>query len=317
MTTHEPEEIEPEESRTPVHLTPATWSDPHLQPAARNPQVVERVIALTFFAGLVGFGAFGAAYWQNWAPWTLGATLGLGMLFVGTGMVAWGKYLMPRGPFVEDRHELASPPAEVEAFTNALVERGATPVRRRRVLGGLLGAGMGVFGIVALFPLLRSLGPLPKNQLGETDWSAGTYLVDANGNRVQQDELAIGSVLSVYPEGLENTDNGQAVDQVILIRVSDSPIVKNDMQYTPAGYVAYSKVCTHAGCPVGLYERALELLICPCHQSMFNVPDHALPIFGPAPRPLPQLPIAIDKNGYLYAVGGFDQPIGPGYWTRS
>jgi ubiquinol-cytochrome c reductase iron-sulfur subunit len=307
----------PDESRTPVHLSAATWSDPHLQPATRYPATVERIITALFFAGLVAFGAFGAAFWQNWAPWALGTSLGLGMLFVGTGMVAWGKYLMPRGPFVEDRHPLGSAPEEVEQFTNALVERGATPVRRRKVLGGMLGAGMGVFGIVAIFPLLRSLGPLPKNTLGTTDWAAGTYLVDQAGRRVQQDELAVGSTVTVFPEGQQNTDRGQAVDQTILIRLAETPIDKHGMKDTPMGYVAYSKVCTHLGCPVGLYERELELLICPCHQSMFNVPDHALPIFGPAPRPLPQLPLAIDSDGYLYAKAGYDQPIGPGYWTRA
>jgi ubiquinol-cytochrome c reductase iron-sulfur subunit len=315
VTSHEPDE-----SRTPVRLSAATWSDPHLQPAARHPVTVERSIALLFFAGLVAFGIFGAAFWQNWAPWTLGASLGFGMLFIGTGMVAWGKYLMPRGPFVEDRHPLGSPPEELEAFTNALVERGATPVRRRKFIGGLLGAGMGLFAIVAAFPLLRSLGPVPKNTLSTTDWSAGTYLVDQGGRRVQQDEIAVGSVLTVFPEGKQNTDRGQAVDQTILIRVAKVGPVgtpTEQMSNTPAGYVAYSAVCTHLGCPVKLYERTLELLVCPCHQSMFDVPNHALPIFGPAPRPLPQLPLAIDPDGYLYAKAGYNQPIGPGYWTRA
>lgn len=293
----------------------ASWSDPHLQPAARHPLTVERAIALLLFAGMVGFGAFGAAYWQNWAPWALGGTLAAGMLFSGAGLIAWGKYLMPRGPFVEDRHPLKSSPAEVEAFTNAMIERGATPVRRRKVLGGLLGAGLGIFSIAAIFPLLRSLGPLPKDTLGTTDWAEGDYLVDQFGRRINQTDLGVGSVVTVFPEGKENTDRGQAVDQTILLRPQDLPI--KGMQNTPMGYVAYSKVCTHAGCPVGLYERELYYLVCPCHQSMFDVLDHALPVFGPAPRPLPQLPLAIDADGYLYAAAGYDQPIGPGYWTRA
>jgi ubiquinol-cytochrome c reductase iron-sulfur subunit len=309
-----------EPTRTPVELSSVTWSDPHLQPAAKHPATVERVIAAMLVVGMVAFAAFGAAYWQNWAAWTLGATMGVGMLFVGGGLIAWGKYLMPRGPFVEERHHLGSSPQEVEAFTNAIVERGGTPVKRRPVLGGLLGAGLGIFSITALFPLLRSLGPLPKDSLGTTDWTAGTYLVDANGLRVQQDQLGFGSVLNVYPEGLQDTDRGQAVDQVLLVRAwaaTPEPSGPNPMLNVPQGYVAYSKVCTHAGCPVGLYERELQYLVCPCHQSMFNVPDHALPVFGPAPRPLPQLPLAIDPDGYIYAAAGFDQPIGPGYWTRS
>ncbi len=301
--------------------TEASWSDPHLQPAARHPLTVERWVGFLLFLGMVGFAAFGAAYWQDWAPWTLGATLAGGMLAVGAGLIAWAKYLMPRGPFVEDRHPLKSTPAEVEAFSNALVERGATPIKRRKALGGLLGAGMGIFGIVAIFPLLRSLGPLPKDELGTTDWTAGSYLVDQYSRRINQSDLGVGSVVTVFPEGFENTDRGQAVDQTILVRAQQiGPIVNADnkvMPHTPMGYVAYSKVCTHAGCPVGLYERQLYMLVCPCHQSMFNVVNFGLPTFGPAPRPLPQLPLAIDADGYLYAAAGYDQPIGPGYWTRS
>jgi ubiquinol-cytochrome c reductase iron-sulfur subunit len=105
----------------------------------------------------------------------------------------------------------------------------------------------------------------------------------------------------------------------VLIRVqrTDFTTVKGRESWAPAGYVAYSKACTHLGCPVGLYEQELELLVCPCHQSMFNVRNGAVPQFGPAPRPLPQLPLMFDANGYLAAQAGYDQPVGPGYWTRS
>jgi ubiquinol-cytochrome c reductase iron-sulfur subunit len=293
-------------------------TDAHLQPASRHPRHMERVITALFFVGLVCFGVFGAAYWQNWAAWTLGTSLGVGMFVVGAGLTAWGKYLMPRGPFVEERHELASAPEDLDRFTNAVVARGGIEVRRRKVLGGMLGAGLGVFGVVAAFPLIRSLGPLPGNTLQTTDWRAGTYLVDQQGRRIHRDDMGVGSVATVFPEGLENTDTGQAVDQTILIHAEASSWTPTGVpDYTPEGFVAYSKLCTHAGCPVGLYERALQLLVCPCHQSMFNIVDKGLPTFGPAPRPLPQLPIAFDAAGYLYAVAGYDQPVGPGFWERS
>ena len=207
------------------------------------------------------------------------------------------------------------PLEDVEAFTNALVERGATPVKRRGFLGGLLGAGMGVFSLTALFPLLRSLGPLPGTTLDTTDWKAGIYLVDQDGNRISQFAIGKGSYVTVYPEGLEDQDRGQAVDQTMLIHVD--PYAVKQMTDVPNGFVAYSKLCTHAGCPVGLFERELELLVCPCHQSMFDVTKGGIPIFGPAPRPLPQLPLAIDADGYLYAKAGFNQPVGPGFWERS
>jgi len=307
------------EQRTPVQLNTVSADDPRLQPAARRPEVVERVIALTFVAGIVLIAGFGACYWVNAAPWTLGATFGGGLFLMGTGLIAWGKYLMPRGPFVEERHTLANSEDDRNAFAAAIVERGGGVIKRRKFLGGLLGAGMGIFGVVAAFPLVRSLGPLPKGTLFHTDWAKGTYLVDITGRRVHADDLAIGSIVTVYPEGLENTDNGQAVDQTVLIRLSNQDFVtqKGRETWGPQGYLAYSKLCTHLGCPVGLYEQQLQLLVCPCHQSMFDVTNGCIPNFGPAPRPLPQLPLQFDSAGYLQSQADFNQPVGPGFWERS
>jgi ubiquinol-cytochrome c reductase iron-sulfur subunit len=306
------------EQRTPVQLNTVSADDPRLQPAARRPELVEKVIAITFLLGIVLIAGFGACYWVNAAPWTLGATFGGGLTLMGVGLIAWGKYLMPRGPFVEERHTLASTDDERNAFAAAIVERGGGVIKRRKLLGGLLGAGMGIFGVVAAFPLVRSLGPLPKSTLFHTDWAKGTYLVDITGRRVHQDDLAIGSIVTVYPEGLENTDNGQAVDQTVLIRISNEDFVtqKGRETWGPSGYLAYSKLCTHLGCPVGLYEQELQLLVCPCHQSMFDVTNGCIPKFGPAPRPLPQLPLQFDSARYLQSQSDFNQPVGPGFWER-
>jgi ubiquinol-cytochrome c reductase iron-sulfur subunit len=307
------------ETRTPVVLNGLSANDPHLAPAARHPRLVERVIALNFVAGIIAVVLFIYCYVVNAKPWTLGATLGGGLFFFGIGLVAWGKYLMPRGPFVEQRHELASSADERSAFAAAIVERGGGVVKRRKMLAGLLGGGLGVFGVATLFPLLRSLGPLPKGTLFHTDWRSGSYLVDQTGRRVHQDDLAVGSIVTVFPEGMQNTDNGQAVDQTVLIRLSNSNFttMKGRESWGPQGYVAYSKLCTHLGCPVGLYEQQLQLLVCPCHQSMFDVTNGAMPNFGPAPRPLPQLPLYIDAMGYLRSQKDYDQPVGPGFWERS
>ncbi len=307
------------EQRTPVQLSTVSADDPRLQPAARRPELVEKVIAVTFLVGILLVAGFGACFWVNAAPWTLGATFGGGLLFMGIGLIAWGKYLMPRGPFVEERHTLANSEDDRNAFAAAIVERGGGVIKRRKFLGGLLGAGMGIFGVVAAFPLVRSLGPLPKTTLFHTDWAKGTYLVDITGRRVHVDDLAIGSIVTVYPEGLENTDNGQAVDQTVLIRLSNQDFVtqKGRETWGPQGYLAYSKLCTHLGCPVGLYEQQLQLLVCPCHQSMFDVTNGCIPNFGPAPRPLPQLPLQFDAAGYLQSQADFNQPVGPGFWERS
>jgi ubiquinol-cytochrome c reductase iron-sulfur subunit len=310
---------EHDESRTPVSINGLPADDPHLQPAAKNPATVEVVISITFVIGALLVAGFGAAYWQNAKPWILGATMGGGLLFLGIGLVAWGKYLMPRGPFVEERHEFANSDADRDAFAAAIVERGGGVVKRRKMLAGLLGGGLGVFGIVAMFPLLRSLGPLPKGTLFHTDWRKGSYAVDQTGRRISVGDLAVGSIVTVFPEGTENTDRGQAVDQTVLIRVSNEHFttMKGRESWAPHGYVAYSKVCTHLGCPVGLYEQQLQLLVCPCHQSMFNVTNGAVPQFGPAPRPLPQLPLYVDGDGFIRSQDDYNQPVGPGFWERS
>ncbi len=307
------------EHRTPVEIGAVSANDPHLQPAAKNPDTVEHVTAFTLVLGLLGVAGFGAAYWVNAKPWILGATMGFGLFFLGVGLVAWGKYLMPRGPFVESRHPLANSEADRDAFAAAIVERGGEVVKRRKLLAGLLGGGLGVFGIVAVFPVLRSLGPLPKGTLFHTDWRKGTFAVDQTGRRVNVGELTVGSIITVFPEGKQNTDRGQAVDQTVLIRISDEDFVtqKGRETWGPKGYLAYSKMCTHLGCPVGLYEQELQVLVCPCHQSMFNVTNGAIPEFGPAPRPLPQLPLYIDADGYIRSQSDYDQPVGPGFWERT
>jgi ubiquinol-cytochrome c reductase iron-sulfur subunit len=305
----------------------AALSDPHMSDAARHPRRVENIIAVVFLVAMVFFGIAGAAYWQNWSPWIFGGALGAGMFALGFGVTAWGKYLMPQGPFVEERHTLAKSPEERDALSAALVERTAVVIKRRKMLGGLLASGAGIMGIVLAFPLLRSLGPLPKDTFDESDWKAGTVLVDSNGQPVRRETLVAGGIMTVYPrnqvriEGgqVTFTDQGLATDQTVLIRLPGGAFttMPGRENWTPDGYVAYSKVCTHLGCPVGLYERELELLVCPCHQSIFNVRTGAVPQFGPAPRPLPQLALGYNDQGYLVATAPYDQALGPGFFERT
>ena len=304
---------------TRVPMPVARFDDPHLQELARHPQRTERLIAVLMLLGIAGVVGFGIAYVDNAKPWVLGFTMGVGLFGLGFGLTAWGKYLMPQGPFVEERHTLAGTEEERTAMAAAVVERSGVVVKRRKLLGGLLAGGLGIFGIVALFPLLRSLGPLPGKLLTTTNWRKGSRLVDINGRPIHRTDLQPGGIVTVYPDGYQQTDTGQAIDQTVLIRVQETALVteKGRETWAPEGYVAYSKMCTHLGCPVGLYEQQLELLVCPCHQSMFNVRDGAVPQFGPAPRPLPQLPLYIDAQGYLRAQTGYDQAVGPGFWSRT
>ena len=305
--------------RTPVPMPVARFDDPHMREAAVHPVRTERIIALSFVLGSLAVAGFGATYWVDGPPWVLAVTFGAGLLLLGFGLTAWGKYLMPQGPFVEERHRLASSPDEQDAMAAALVQRTGVVVKRRKMLGGLFAGGAGIFGIVAIFPLLRSLGPVPGKIFDVTNWRRNSLLVDSNGRPVHVDTLQVGGIMTVFPAGWQDKEEGQAVDQTVLIRVSTEAVTTQPGRgnWGPQGYLAYSKLCTHLGCPVGLYEQQLQLLVCPCHQSMFNVLDGCVPQFGPAPRPLPQLPLKVDSSGYLRARAGYDQPVGPGFWERT
>jgi ubiquinol-cytochrome c reductase iron-sulfur subunit len=312
--------VSEESPRLEGPLPQAALDDPHLQPYAKHPDRAQAVAAVAMVVGFIGFIGFGVAYWVGDNTQWEAITLGGGLLALGFGATAWGKYLMPQGPFVEERHEFASSEAERDAMTAAVNERGGMVVRRRKLLGGLFALGSGAMGIVLMFPLLRSLGPKPGNTLFETNWRKNSQLVTVDGRAVTVDDLDVGGVLTVFPRGYQ----GSSPDQVILIRLAqlgplDPPLVINPPGRTDwgvQGYVAYSKMCTHLGCPVGLYQEQTQQLVCPCHQSIFNVNAGAVPEFGPAPRPLPQLPLTVDSAGYLTANGSLDQAPGPGFWER-
>ena len=319
-------------SSDPTSAPPTTAEpdDPHLQPSAKNPKATEGWAVASMLVGLAGFIGFGVTYWINASTQWLALTLGVGMLGLGAGVIAWGKYLMPQGPFVEERHDFNSSEEDRAAFTAVITERGGLVVKRRTVLGRVFGAASAVMGVVLLFPLIRSLGPKPAksekltgttdNSLFTTNWRKGALLATVDGRQVHVDDLLTGGVLTVFPRGHE----GSSPDQVILLRLAE--LGPNDPPYAIAapgktewgvrGYVAYSKLFTHLGCPVGLYQQQTQQLVCPCHQSIFNVNAGCIPEFGPAPRPLPMLPLAVDSQGRLRANGSFDQAVGPGFWER-
>ncbi len=308
----------PEEPSGPLPV--AALDDPHMQPYAKHPDRAQAVAALAMFIGILGFIGFGITYWVSDQTQWEAATLGVGMLGLGFGVIAWGKYLMPQGPFVEERHSNASTEEERNAMVAAITQRGGMVVQRRKVLGGLFAFGSLAMGVVIAFPLIRSLGPKPGRSFFVTNWKKNSPLATVDGRLVSVNDLEVGGVLTVFPQGFE----GSSPDQTILLRLeelgpNDPPLVLQSpgrSDWTARGYVAYSKMCTHLGCPVGLYQEQTLQLVCPCHQSIFNVLAGAVPEFGPAPRPLPQLPIKVDEDGYLVAQKGYDQAVGPGFWER-
>lgn len=275
---------------------------------------VERVISISFLISFLATIALGVVFWQGGQPQLEGAFLCVGLLGIGVGVVSWGKYLVPQGPFVEEREELESGEDDKVAFEASLA-RGTNELTRRKALTRLLALSLGALGVIQLFPFLRSLGPLPGKTLTLTDWTPNARLVKPDGSAVRVTDLEVGGVLTAFPEGFA----GSAIDQVVLVRPALENIVTRPGRETwgPQGYIAFSKVCTHAGCPVGLYQQLTQQLLCPCHQSLFDVLTGATPVFGPAPRPLPQLPLKIDSLGFIRAQAGFDEPIGPGFWERA
>jgi ubiquinol-cytochrome c reductase iron-sulfur subunit len=288
----------------------------HSSEEVPNRPLAEKVVAISFLLSVAGTIGLGVIYWLGGQAQWEGAFLFVALGGIGVGIVAWGKYLVPQGPYVQERHELKSEPEDVEAM-HASLSRGLGQLERRKFLLRLLGGAVGVFGIINLFPFLRSLGPLPGKSLFVTNWKKGAALVTADGRQITEGDLEVGGVLTVFPQGWENTPEN-AIDQVILVRAADFDLVTRPGRETwgPRGYLAFSKVCTHAGCPVGLYQELTQQLLCPCHQSLFDVLTGATNVFGPAPRPLPQLPLYIDSSGVLRAQSGFDEPVGPGFWER-
>lgn len=270
------------------------------------------VIAAGFIIAIVSALALAVVYARGGQVQAEGALLALALGGLGFGITAWGKYLMPQGPYVQEREDLRSGAADVRAFETAF-DRGEDEIGRRTLLVRLMMGAVGALGVALVFPI-RSLGPNPKRTLLSTSWGPGVRLVKENGFAIKVDELDVGGVATVFPEG--HTDAGDS--PVVLIRFSDAPVVTRlgRESWSPHGYLAYSKLCTHAGCPVGLYQQQTQQLLCPCHQSLFDVARGAKPVFGPAPRPLPQLPLAVNSDGFLISQEDFGEPVGPGFWNR-
>lgn len=253
----------------------------------------------------------------------LGLGLAFSLLFIGLGAVHWAKQLMPDQEVIAERHEFRSSEEDRKGLVDAAKEGAAAAgLGRRSLIKRSLGLSLGLFGLSPLL-LLRDLGPLPRKQLEKTNWSAGTRLVvDPSGRPIKPSDLEVGSVAQVLPElpsGTERTLENIATDAVLLIRIrpEDFNLNPERLSWTHEGIIAFSKICSHMGCAVALYEQQTKHLLCPCHQSTFDVTRAAKVIFGPAARPLPQLPITVDSDGYLVAKSAFTEPIGPSFWERN
>jgi ubiquinol-cytochrome c reductase iron-sulfur subunit len=302
---------------------------------------VERQVATMFtLAGLLALGAC-VAYFAiprdsiltvgpltgNANNLVIGLCLGVALFLIGAGAIQWAKKLMVDTEIAEERHAAHSTPEQkaeiIEGFQVGVAESGFT--RRKLIRRSLIGA-MGLLGLPAIV-LLRDLGPLPGRSLYNTIWAKGIRVVnDVTLRPIKPSDLVVGQLVNAAPANLAPIEaqsdveyqNAKAKAAVIMVRIAPNEI------RTPAGrenwgidgILCYSKICTHVGCPISLYEQTTHHVLCPCHQSTFDLADGAKVIFGPAARPLPQLPLAVDAEGYIVAQSGFTEPVGPSFFER-
>jgi ubiquinol-cytochrome c reductase iron-sulfur subunit len=240
----------------------------------------------------------------------------------------WVRHLTPNIEIVEERHDLASAPEDRKAFKREFAEGAAiSQVTRRPIVRRTMLLATAPLALAPLV-LLRDLGPLPQTDLRHTVWRKGLRAVTLGGLRPLRpaDISTPGSLITVIPQGYQNDDDALAKAGVILIKFEpgqlhvptnyDGGTLVSTMNWTIDNIVAYSKICTHVGCPVALYEQTTHHILCPCHQSTFDAANGANVIFGPAARALPQLPLMIDSEGYIAAASDFTQPVGPSFWER-
>jgi ubiquinol-cytochrome c reductase iron-sulfur subunit len=242
-------------------------------------------------------------------PQVEGILLGLALGGLGLGIAFWAIGLIDAPVRSEERHDMASSEEERRDAEAALELEGIT--RRSFLVKLLVGAGATLVAALAL-PAF-SLGPQPGRSLFRTAWATGGRIVDGSGAPIRAEDVELDTVRTVFPEGHVGSPDAQTL--LIRVRPEDLRLPADRAAWAPGGVVGYSKICTHAGCPVGLYRAAQHQLLCPCHQSTFDVLEGARPVFGPAARPLPQLPIEVDADGYLVATGDFPEPVGPSFWN--
>jgi ubiquinol-cytochrome c reductase iron-sulfur subunit len=279
-------------------------SDLHRSAAA--PSDAPAVLAFLVSAG--GGVGLTVTYALGGNPRVEGACLFVAFGGLGIGLILVAHRLLSTRPHVEERHALTADIAEEEDLERD-IER-VTPITRRRLLtGALITSGASLFA-AALFPI-RSLGPNPGTALLRTPWARGVRAIGEDGRLIRAAEVPLNGLVTMFPEGHIDSAQGQAV----LVRVP-ARLVHGATAGPGAGLLAFSKICTHAGCPVGLYQASSHQLLCPCHQSAFDVLRDAKPVLGPAARPLPRLPITVDVDGYVVATGDFPVPVGPAWWSR-
>lgn len=348
---HTGTEVAPEEAQTPeVFENPGMeehrerLADVDPRSAKRNERIIVLILVISALASIAGIVAYAAVPLDGetssvrQSTLFLGLGLGIGLLGIGVAAIHWAKTLMSNVEYIEERHPQRSDD-ETRAIAADMMKAGVedSGIGRRPVLKAALGGAVVLAPLPVVVPLVGNLGgewnidayrhtiwgDTPEGFVGTLpDGSVGRRLArDPDDTPIRAADVTIGSAFHVIPHGMSEEEeyyNEKAKAVVLMVRMDPADLRERPEResWSYDGIVAYSKVCTHVGCPVALYERMTHHLLCPCHQSTFDLADEAKVVFGPADRPLPQLPIAVDDEGYLVATSDFHEPVGPTYWER-
>jgi len=315
-------EAPPQEDRRPELWLPSEPSN--LDRAKRAERLVAALFILSmlasigFIAAYVGLEVHSVAATQR-SNLALGVSMSVAFGALAVGVVIWVRYLMPKVELTEERKPLASSPKDRAEFDRDFTEGAEASgfVKRPLLRRTLIAASVPL--AVAPLVILRDLGPLPGTSLRHTVWRKGLRLLVFGPNTpLRPADFAIpGQMITVVPDGYQDNLDALAKAATIIIKFGPGQLrPPTVMNWTVDGIVAYSKICTHVGCPVALYEQTTHNILCPCHQSTFDATRGAKVTFGPAARPLPQLPLGTDAEGFLVATSDYHEPVGPSFWER-
>ncbi len=294
--------------------------EPMLEDGGGGDSRAELLVALLLLAAAgcaVMFIVVYALDWSNETQW-LGLCLGSSLGLMAAALILAGERVVPTEQLEEDYPEAEH--FEEQEKIDQLVEETGDRLTRRRLLLGATGAAGAALGAALVVPV-ASLGPmLDTRSFYESPWYRDRRLVDQDGKPLKASEIETETFYTAFPEGAYREE---LAAPVVVVRLAESELeMPSDRSgWAPDGIVAYSKICTHAGCAIALYRtprfapaEPSPALVCPCHYSTFDPATGGNVTFGPAGRPLPQLPLLVDSAGELRAAGDFSGPVGPGFW---
>jgi ubiquinol-cytochrome c reductase iron-sulfur subunit len=321
--------IEPEELREDLREASGEPLEDQTDPRERNERRLpsNKRAELALAGLLVASGLLGVVFIVLFAVddnnQLLGLSLGLSLASAAAALILAGKRVAPQEQLVEERPELVH--EEDARESEQLLSAGSEGISRRRLITGAAAVtGLGLGG--ALLVPITSSGPNVGDAIDDSPWHPGRGVVDVNGNPILASDVVEKAVLTGFPQ---DADPQLLASPIVIVKVPldqlHLPDHRTAEQWAPQGIVAYSKICTHAGCAVSLYRNPLfspheprPALVCPCHYSTFDPARGAEVIFGPAGRSLPQLPLAVDpSSGGLVANGGFSGSVGPAWFNTN